>query len=170
MTLDQFDIIFLPPDSELLTFARIFFIMFTAGTAVFIVYVWATTPFIKKAFWWDMKEFFTFNAYSVRKINKDWNKIIRRVKTNMESEFKMAIIEADLLLDRVLAGLGYMGKNLQEKLEQLKPGVLSDIEAVKAADQVYRNLVFGEGQRLNYDQTKQVILAFKQALDDVKAF
>lgn len=148
---------------------KIFLVLFDLGAIAFIIYVWATTIYLRRLFIWDLIEFFTYRAYNVRVIDKDWKKIKKRLLTGKEAEYKMAVIEADILVDDVLTRSNYAGKNLAEKLE-IRPDAFSDIAAMKEADQTYQNLVYDPSYSLDYQRAKGTILAFEQGLKDVSAF
>jgi hypothetical protein len=157
-----------PQDTGFYLFLKIFCVLFDFSVVVFIIYVCATKPFLHKWFFWDWYEFFTFHSYYIKNITKDWNKIIRRVKTHLETEYKLAVIEADLLLNDTLYQTGHPGKTLIEKLEKVPEGRLSDTEGIKYADQFYQDLVNNPELKLDYEQTKKIILIFKQALTDLE--
>ncbi len=169
MDLTWLNPILFPPMTGWLLAAKIFFILFNLGVAAFIVYVWVTTGYVRRLFWWDMKEFFTYRAYNTRLIDKDWVKIKKRLLTKKETEFKLAIIDADILVNDVLVRAGYPGQPLAEKLE-LKPEAFSNIEAMKGADRLYREIVGDPKRGLDYQEAKTAILAFEQGLKDVSAF
>jgi hypothetical protein len=149
--------------------AKIFFILFNLGVIVFIVYIWTTTIYLKRLFLTDLVEFFTYIPFTSRRIDRDWNKIKKRLLTGHEAEFKLAVIEADLLVNDMLARENYEGKTLAEKIEK-KPGAFTNIDAMKEADQVYQDLVYDPSYSLDYPRAKSVILAFEQGLKDIKAF
>ena len=91
--------------------AKIFFVLFNLGVIAFIVYVWSSTVYLRRLFLWDLVEFFTFRAYNVKLIEKDWNKIKKRLLTQNPAQMKLAVIEADLLVKDVLFRIGYPGKD-----------------------------------------------------------
>jgi len=159
-----------PHDTGIYLFLKIFCVLYDFSVVAFIIYVCATKPFLQKVFIWDWVEFMTFHSYDSKRINKDWNKIIRRVKTNFQTEFKLAVIEADLLLNDCLSRAGYRGKTLLEKLEKIPAEKLSDIEGIRAADLTYQSLVNDPDLNLDYEQTKKIINIFKQALVDLEIF
>jgi hypothetical protein len=148
---------------------KIFFILFCFGVFAFMVYVWWTTVYLRRVFIWDLKEFFTYRSYSTRVIDKDWLKIKRRLLNKKEAEYKMAVIEADLLINDVLGRANFEGRVLSEKLEK-RAASFSEIEALKAADQLYQDIVSDPGYGLSYEAAKAAILAFEQGLKDVNAF
>ena len=166
----DFETIFFPEMTGWLFAAKVFFILFDFGVIAFIVYVWATTIYLRRLYIWDVIEFFTFRGYNVRLIDKDWLKIKKRLLTKKEAEWKLAVVEADLLVDDVLGRLGFAGKNLAEKLESYKNDIFSDLDAMKEADCVYRKIVLDPKIILDYQEAKQSFLAFNQGLKDVMAF
>lgn len=159
-----------PADEGFYLFLKIFCILFNLSVIAFILYVWIGWPYLRKMFVWDLQEFFMYHVSSIRRINKDWNKIIRRVKTNLGAEYKLAVIEADLLLNEVLMRLGYDGKTLLERVEKVPRTLLPDPESVRYADGVYQNIVKDPKIKLDYQETKKVIMIFHKTLSDLDAF
>jgi len=90
--------------------------------------------------------------------------------TQNPAQMKLAVIEADLLVKDVLFRIGYPGKDLTEQLESSKADVFSDIDAMKEADRLYRQIVQNPKITLDYQTAKAVILSFEQGLKDVRAF
>lgn len=169
MEFEQVEKLLFPPITGWLLAAKIFFILFCLGVFSFMVYVWWTTIYIKRLWIWDLKEFFTYRSYLTRVIDKDWLKIKKRLLDKRESEYKLAVIEADLLVNDVLTRANFEGRILSEKLEK-RAAAFSDIEAMKTADQLYQDIVNDPSYNLNYESAKSAIMAFEQGLRDVKAF
>ncbi len=170
LTEAQINDIFFPPITGWLLFFKIFFILDAVAIIAFIIYTWFVTPWLKRLILWDIKEFFTFRPYITRKIDKDWVKILHRLDSDLETEYKLAVIEADLLLDDILKRMGTEGKNLAEKLDKLKPDALSNFLDVRAADQLYQNLVYDPSYRLTLVEAKKIVAVFEKALTDLEAF
>jgi hypothetical protein len=170
MDFSDLDKFLFPPMTGWLFALKIFLILFNIGTILFIIYVWLTTIYMKRLFWWDLKEFLTMRAFQIRRIDKEWRKIKRRLLTKNEAEYKLAVIEADLLVSDTFGRLGFIGATLGEKLGTQATEILSDLDAVKEADQLYQNLIDDPSFSLNYEQSKRAILSFEQGLKDVHAF
>jgi hypothetical protein len=170
LTQAEFDAILFPPVVGWLLAAKIFFILVSASIIVFIVYVWVTTPWLKRLIIWDLMEFFTFRPYIIKRIDKQWMKILQRLESELETEYKLSVIEADLLLNDVMKRLGYEGKILSEKLERAKPGVFSQLQTLKEADQVYQNLVYDTSYHLIQSDAKRIVAEFERALSELEAF
>jgi len=170
MDFSQFDKILFPEMTGWLLAAKIFFILFEAGVIAFIVYVWATTIYLKRLFVFDLVEFFTFRAWGVRIIDNDWIKIKKRLITKNAREMRTAIIEADRLVNDVLTRLAFEGKDLADKLERPKAECFSDLDGMKAADAIYQKLAGDPKMAMDYQEAKTAILSFEQGLKDVSAF
>lgn len=170
LTQAEIDAILFPPMTGWLLAAKIFFILVSVSIVAFIIYVWITTPWLKRLILWNIKEFLTFRPYQIRKIDKDWMKILQRLESELETEYKLSVIEADLLLNDVMKRLGYEGKTLSEKLERVKPGVFVDLQSLKSADQIYQNLIYDTSYQLTQAQAKKMIAVIEKALSDLDAF
>lgn len=143
-------------------FASIFFILA-------IIYSLLKTTWLKRLFLWDAQEFFTYHPHGVKALAKQWIKIKSRLDTGMESEFKLALIEADSLLDDILKKMGYGGESLGERLEKLTAASLPNIDEIKEAHQSRNNIVHDPDYRLTLDESKNVIASFERALVDLQA-
>jgi hypothetical protein len=170
MEFSDLDKILFPPVAGWFLAAKIFFILFDLGVVAFIVYVWVTTIYLKRLWVYDFVEFFTYRAYTARFIDKDWNKIKKRLLTKKEAEFKLAVIDADLLVNDVLFRAGFEGKTLADKLESQKAQLFSNLGAMVDADQLYQRIVRDPKAELDYPAAKAAILAFEQGLKDMAAF
>jgi hypothetical protein len=53
--------------------------------------------------------------------NSRWHHVIALIESTQESDWRQAIIEADIMLDDILAGHGYTGVSVGEKLKQGDP-------------------------------------------------
>jgi len=151
--------------------AKIFFILFNLGVIAFIIYVWASTIYLRRLFIWDLVEFFTFRAFNVKLIDKEWRRIKKRLITQKSVEMKLAVIEADVLMNDVLSRQGYSGKNLYRQAGwSPRRMTFSDLPMLKEADRLYRQLVENPAVPLDYQTAKTAILSFEQGLKDVSAF
>ena len=66
----------------------------------------------------DVTEFFSWQSYGAREISKKWNKIKKRIESGTESDYKLAIIDADDLLVEVLDSRGYDGEDFEGSIEK----------------------------------------------------
>jgi hypothetical protein len=50
---------------------------------------------------------------------KRWETILSRLSTNNPSQYKVAILEADIFAEEILDALGYHGANMKERLDNM---------------------------------------------------
>ncbi len=84
-----------PPFIIWLFILKILFLILSLFFLGVVIFVLIKTTWIRRIIFWDAQEFLTYRSYGVRKIAKQWLKIRARLDTGMESEFKLAAIEAD---------------------------------------------------------------------------
>lgn len=97
-------------------------------------------------------------------INSRWDMIVALANSENESDWRRAIIEADIMLDKVLSDRGYTGGTLGEKLKLANPLQFRSLNSAWEAHKV-RNAIahLGEGfpittrdVRLTTEQYRQV--------------
>jgi hypothetical protein len=93
------------------------------------------------------------------KMKKRWDKITGRLSSGDVSQYKIAVLEADALVDDILAGIGYKGQNMGEKFDQMESTHLdSHHETLKDAHSV-RNRIVQEADFSIDQQTAHNVLA-----------
>ena len=134
-----------------------------------IIYLLSKTDWLKRRFLFDLTEFFTFKPYGVVEFSKKWEKIIKRLELGTESEAKLAIIEADDLLNEILEKMGYSGESLGEKLKQLKKTILPNLDEVLEVHKIKSDIVHDPSFRLSFDQAKKLLEVYERALSNLEA-
>lgn len=79
-----------------------------------------------------------------QKVNETWNAIRAKLLSDNPSDWRLAIIEADIYLDKVLDQKGFYGDTLGDKLKQITPEKLPSIQAAWEAHKV-RNRIAHDG-------------------------
>ena len=159
-----------PTFSGWLLILKILFIIVALILLGFIIFALAKTLWLKRIWIWDLVEFFSFRPYGVRKVVKDWAKITGRLETGLESEYKLAVIEADSMLNDILKRMGFGGETLGERLEKLTAATLPNLEQIWEAHKIRNNIVHDPDYRLTLDEARRVLDTYEQALRDLEAF
>ncbi len=149
---------------------RIVFMIFSGVILISLILLLLTTSWLKRLILEDAAEFLTYRPFGVRKIEKQWNKIMTRLETGIESEFKLAVIEADSMLDDILRRMGFAGETLGERLEKLTAATLPNIEQIKEAHKIRNNIIHDPDYRLPLDEARRVMGIYEQAFRDLQAF
>ncbi|PIP24399.1 MAG: hypothetical protein COS25_02855 [Candidatus Nealsonbacteria bacterium CG02_land_8_20_14_3_00_37_10] len=159
-----------PPLNEWLLMIRIIFIASSLLLIGSIIFALLRSSWFKLIFLYDAAEILTYRPFGVKRIEKEWRKITARLDTGLESEYKLAVIEADNMVNETLKRMGYGGESLGERLEKLTAATLSNIEEIKEAHQVRNNIIHDPNYRLSLDDARKVLSIFEKAFKDLEAF
>lgn len=148
-----------------------------AGVSSWIMFVFIIYFAIKTEFW-QKKIYNIFIGY--RKlpkagdisqsftVNKEWESITKRLIVKDEANYKLAIIEADKLLDTVLKKLTIPGATMGERLKAIPVAQLPSIDNVWQAHRLRNHLVHTTEFGLTENKAKQAIDIYKQAFNELK--
>lgn len=94
--------------------------------------------------------------------NKKWNKVLEHVSSDNASDWRLAILEADILLGELLTKMGYKGEGIGEQLKSVEPSDLHSIDEAWEAHKV-RNAIAHQGAEfpLSQREAKRVIGLFE---------
>jgi len=148
-------------------------ILFTVVALIllgFIIFALAKTYWLRRLLIWDLTDFFSYRPFGARKVVKVWVKINARLETGLESEYKLAVIEADSMLNDILKRMGFGGETLRERLERLTAATLPNLEQVWGAHKIRNNIVHDPDYRLTLDEARRALDTYEQALRDLEAF
>lgn len=98
---------------------------------------------------------------------KELDRIRERLERQSEVEDRLAIIEADRLLDGALKDIGYSGKSLAERLQNLKPWHIGNIQDVWDAHKLRNRIVHEPGARLSHYDAETAVKIYEKALKDL---
>lgn len=85
-----------------------------------------------------------FIGHTQAKQNETWNSVRSKILSDNPSDWRLAIIEADIYLDKVLDQKGFYGDTLGDKLKQITPDKLPSIQIAWEAHKV-RNRIAHDG-------------------------
>jgi hypothetical protein len=146
-----------PVFRTILLIIKIVFIVISVFYTVFIVYALIYSSWLKKYILMDLEEFLTVRPYGVKKLYQQWQKLKQKLDTGLESDYKLAVIEADSTLDGILKKEGYVGETLGEKLEKVDAVVLPNMSDVSEAHLTRNNIVHNPDFRLTLEEARRVM-------------
>ena len=117
----------------------------------------------------DVGEFFSWKAYGDREMSKKWDKIKKRIKSGSESDYRLAIIDADDLLLQVLDERGYEGDNLVDVINKAGKLMESISKDVLAAHEARNSIVYNPDFKLSADQAQKLLSVYESAVRTVGA-
>lgn len=101
--------------------------------------------------------------------NERWVKVMEHAGSENPNDWRVAIMEADILLDEVITRIGYQGDTLGEKLKQVAKGDMATLDSAWEAHKI-RNQIAHEGGDyiLTKREAKRVIDLYKSVFCEFK--
>ncbi len=90
------------------------------------------------------------------KLRKKWDKVSSGIRSENESEWKVAIIEADNIIDNLILRMGYKGENMGERLAGINPGQIDNIEELRLAHETRNRIIHEEDFKLDRKQADEI--------------
>ncbi len=103
------------------------------------------------------KEYEHFNIYDDAEVSQDsvnqqkWDAIVRLFQSSNQNDWRLAIIDADTLLEDMITGLGYQGESFGEKLKSIQPEYFPYLNEAWHVHKL-RNKLAHEGASFNISQ------------------
>lgn len=177
MTWDQFynlfgikDFIYFissPDLQELLFPIKLVFLVFTAFFFIYVVYFMLNSSWMQYKFLEDLTEFFSWQAYGQRQLEKELKRIRKRLDSGSQADRKLAIIDADDFLLDVLSARGYEGKDFTETVQladKIIGGMMNDI---LNAHEIRNSIVYSPDFKISVDETEKIIKTYETAVKNI---
>ncbi len=156
-----------PALSGNLLILKLVFIILSLFFTLFIIFALIKTDWLHQLMLWDWMEFLTYKFHGLATVNKRWAKIRGKSRIS-EAEARLAVIEADNLLNEILIKMGFSGKVLKERLEPMTPDILENIKQVKKAHQIRLNMVANPDYHLDSASALKVLQVYEEALENLQ--
>ncbi len=153
-----------------LFYLKVIFIIFALIFVGGIIALLFKNTWLKRRILEDLVEFVAYRPFGAKKTFKQWTKITKRLETGKEAECKLAVIEADSLLNDIFKKMGYSGETIGEILKQLDSTTLPNIEQIWEAHKIRNNVVHDPDYRFTLDEAKKTLGIFEEALRDLEMF
>lgn len=98
------------------------------------------------------------------KISNEWERVKRRMAQGGEADLRLAVIEADQLLDALLKRIGFKGDTMAERLERVKPWQLANLQDVWVAHKMRNRLVHEPQIKISAYDAEVAVGTFEKAL------
>ncbi len=97
-----------------------------------------------------------------------WGEIRKHLSTEHQAEWKIAILEADTLLDDVLIKTGRSGENMGERLKGMNPADFASLQDVWDAHKIRNSIAHEPSYPLSKSQAEEAISKYERALRELK--
>jgi len=103
---------------------------------------------------------------SKRRSVKAWKQIKKRFDIGDDSNLKLAIIEADKILDELLKISGYQGETMADRLKQLTTAQLSNINEIWGVHKLRNSIVHEPNFQISRGEAWNAIEIYKKAFKE----
>lgn len=134
---------------------------------VFVIYFMLNSSWLQYKFLEDVAEFFSWQAYGQREMSKQWNRIKKRIESGTESDYKLAIIDADDFLAEVLDDRGYDGKDIEENIQKAGKMIAPILKDVLRAHEIRNSIVYNPDYKISVDEAKKVLDIYESAVNSI---
>ncbi len=110
------------------------------------------------------------NLPTYAEAKRKWRRIMARLKKNEQNYFKAAILEADQMVEKVLADAGYKQPTMREKIERLKAQHVDSADILHKAHEMSVRVIQDPELELTKRQAEETLLLYEQFLDDMEIF
>ena len=151
-----------------LTLFEILSVVFSA------ILIGATAYFIMKTGWLAtridrVRDVILKTNIPKKKAKKAWAEIQEHFFTGSDNDLKVAILEADKILDDALRGAGIQGSTLGDRLKKIKPSQLPDIDAIWEVHKLRNQIAHESDFKLKRDLAERALGVYENALRELKA-
>lgn len=156
--------------SGIIVYLKIIFIILALIFLIGIILLILKNSWLKRRFLEDLTEFFIYRPFGVKKTFKEWVKINKRLEVGQEADYKLAVIEADSLLNDILAKMGYGGGTITDRLKQIDSTILPNINQVWEVHKIRNNVVYDPDYQLSLDQATKILGVYEESLRHLEIF
>lgn len=95
-----------------------------------------------------------------------WEAIKKRLESQEEKEFKIAIIEADEMIGDLIKRMGYQGENLEEVFKNVPEAQIENIAKVKIAHETKNRIIHDEHFSVSLELANETLSCYEKFLDE----
>ena len=158
-----------PQIQIIISVLEIIFIIFSLLMLLGIIFLTFKTSWLRYRYLEDYTEFFASRPFGTKARYKRMESIQKKLNSGKESDYKMAVIEADDFLKEVLERMGYKGEFLEDILLQVNDKILPSLEKIKDVRKIRNNIVHDPDYNLTKDQALNITRTYEQALRELEA-
>lgn len=111
----------------------------------------------------DYMDILGFGNLTKRRSLKGWEQIKKRIASPDQQDWKLAVLEADKILNEILKMAGYLGTDLSKKLGVLTKENLSNLEEIKKSHFLSDKIMNDPSMELKKEDAIIALKAFKKA-------
>ena len=120
------------------------------------------------ASWWVRERVYANQVAYGQPENQRWEKILERLKKGDEANLKLAVIEADTLLDDIFKKIGLPGKNMDERLGQITQTEIKSVDKIWETHKIRDRIVKNSEIRISFEEAERAVGNIETALKELE--
>lgn len=99
--------------------------------------------------------------------NPRWQRVLNHIESGEEGEWRLAILECDIILGEMLERMGYHGETIGDKLKSVEPSDFATLDKAWEAHKV-RNMIAHEGANfaLSEREARRAVGLYKDVFEE----
>ncbi|MCX6701669.1 MAG: hypothetical protein NTX96_00530 [Candidatus Zambryskibacteria bacterium] len=151
---------------EIFSYLKYIIILISLLLSWGIVYLYKKVVLLREE---EAKLFYIENVGPKEMGNPQWEKILNYVESTNENDWRLAILEADIMLNTLLDNLGLPGETMADKLKAVEKSDFTTIDNAWEAHKI-RNQIAHEGATfvMNQQESKRVISLYQSVFEEFR--
>ena len=157
-----------PQIQDMLFPVKLVFVSFSMFFLAMVIYFMINSSWLQYKFLEDTAEFFAWQAYGSRELTKKWNRIKKRIETGTESDYKLAIIDADDFLIEVLDSRGYYdGEDFEDAIKKAGKLISSNFGEIMNSHEIRNSIVYNPDYKMSAETAKRILDVYESAINSI---
>lgn len=146
---------------------KIFFIIFTLIFLFFTIYFYINSSYVKYKFGSNVSDLLSESNPDASSNDSRWRKIIKKAQSGSEKDYKLAIIEADDLVQEVMKEAGYKGEDFDELIENVERKLLPNYDDLLKDHEIRNEIVYNLEYKLDLEEAKKILEDYESAIKNL---
>ncbi len=158
-------------ESPIFTTLQLVFLILDFILFLGIIILIFKTSWFKEKYGIEITEYLPFKRKAKKREEREWTELLEKAKSKIGEERKLAVLEAEDLLEEILTQRGIEGKNLKEKIENLqKTGKIKEeeLEEFLKAQEIISQIIHNPDQNIGPKQAQKVLTTFQKLVLKIK--
>jgi hypothetical protein len=99
--------------------------------------------------------------------SKEWQTVLTHASSNNVNDWKVAILDADSILDDCLIAKGYQGDTMGDRLKSINPADLKTLDSAWEAHKYRNGIAHGNDISFNQHEVRRIIALFEKVFKEL---
>lgn len=135
-----------------------------------ILLIWMIVVLLKRsdAGWWLRERMYASKFAYGKSTNEQWEAIVNRLKKGDEANLKLAVIEADNLMDDLLKRMGLPGSTFEERLKQIEVQEIKSVNKIWETHQLRDKIIHTPDFHFTQEEAEMAVSNIEEALRELE--